>query len=89
MIWDATNLRRDFRQQIINLSHNYGALITLVIFQCEESVYFSRNQQRSHPIPEAVLHRQLELMEFPELDEAHRVTIVDEKGNTLASYGSC
>jgi predicted kinase len=89
VVWDATNLRRDFRQQIINLSLNYGALITLVIFHCEESVYFERNQQRSHPIPEAVLKRQLEIMEFPELDEAHRVIIVEEKGNILASYGNC
>lgn len=89
VVWDATNLRRDFRQQIINLSQNYGALITLIIFHCEESVYFARNQQRSHSIPKTVLNRQLELMEFPELDEAHRVIIVDELGKTLATYGTC
>jgi predicted kinase len=89
VVWDATNLRRDFRQKIINLSQNYGALITLIIFHCEESVYFARNQQRSHSIPKTVLNRQLELMEFPELDEAHRVIIVDELGKTLATYGTC
>lgn len=89
VVWDATNLRRDFRQQIISLSQNYGALITLVIFHCEESVYLERNKQRRHSIPEAVLSRQIQVMEFPEIDEAHRAIIVDEQGKTLASYGSC
>ena len=89
VVWDATNLRRDFRQQIVNLSHNYGALITLVIFHCEESLYFERNQQRRHSIPQAVLEKQLQIMEFPEIDEAHRVIIVDSQGETLASYGNC
>lgn len=89
VVWDATNLRRDFRQQIISLSKNYGALITLAIFHCEEAVYWERNQQRRHQIPEAVLRRQLQCMEFPEIDEAHRIIIIDEKGKTLASYGNC
>ena len=89
IVWDATGLRRDFRQQVISLSHNYGALVTLVIFHCPEAVYFERNRQRTHSIPEKILIRQLEQMEFPELDECHRVIVVDEIGNTLASYGNC
>ena len=89
VVWDATNLRRDFRQQIISLSHKYGALVTLVVFHCPETIYFERNQQRRHSIPENILVRQLQQMEFPELDESDRLVFVDEMGNTLASYGSC
>ncbi len=88
VVWDATNLRRDFRQQITSLGYNYGALITLVVFHCREDLYWERNQQRRYSIPEPVLARQLKIIEFPELDEAHRVIIVDERGQTLAKYGS-
>ena len=87
IVWDATNLRRDFRQQVIKIAHQYGALVTLVIFHCPEEVYFDRNRQRQHPIPEAVLDKQLNSLEFPELDEGDRTIVVDELGNTLATYG--
>ena len=83
----TTSLRRDFRQQVINIAHQYGALATLIIFHCPEDVYYERNRQRQHPIPEAVLHKQLNSLEFPELDESDRTIIVDELGNTLATHG--
>ncbi|MEO1801565.1 MAG: AAA family ATPase [Cyanobacteria bacterium J06629_2] len=87
IVWDATSLRRDFRQQVINIARQYGALVTLVIFHCPEDIYRDRNQQRQHPIPEAVLDKQLHSLEFPELDEGDRTIIVNELGNTLATYG--
>ncbi len=89
IVWDATNIRRDFRQQVINISRDYGALVTLAIFHCSEEVYFERNKQRRHSIPGNVLIRQIEQMEFPEFDEGDRILIVDENGNTLATYGDC
>jgi predicted kinase len=89
IVWDATNLRRDFRQQIISTSRQYGALITLVIFHCPETIYLERNRQRRRSIPEKVLLKQLQSLEFPELDEGDRTLIVDEHGNTLATYGTC
>jgi len=87
IVWDATSLRRDFRQQVISISRQYGALVTLVIFHCSEEVYFDRNKQRQHPIPEAILLKQLNSLEFPELDESDRTIVVDEQGNTLATHG--
>ena len=89
IVWDATNIRRDFRQQVINISRDYGALVTLVVFHCPEDVYFERNKQRRYSIPENVLARQIEQLEFPEFDEAHRTLIVDSQGETLATYGYC
>ena len=89
IVWDATNLRRDFRQQVINISRQYGALVTLVIFHCPKEIYFDRNRQRQHPIPEQVLVKQLNSLEFPELDECDRTISVDECGNTLATHGFC
>ena len=49
IVWDATNIRRDFRQQVINLSRNYGALVTLVIFHCPEGRV--RFKPRDSPLP--------------------------------------
>ena len=89
IVWDATSLRRDFRQQVINISRQYGALVTLVIFHCPEEIYFDRNRQRQHPIPEQFLLKQLNSLEFPELDESDRTIIVDRCGNTLATHGFC
>lgn len=89
IVWDATNIRKDFRQQVINLSRDYGALVTLAVFHCPEDIYVKRNQQRRHKIPEDVLLRQIEQTEFPELDEGDRILIIDERGNILARYGEC
>ena len=89
IVWDATNLRRDFRQQVISISRRYRALVTIVVFHCPETIYFERNRQRQHSIPEKVLIRQLQQIEFPELDEGDRIIIIDETGNTLANYGIC
>ena len=89
IVWDATNIRRDFRQQVINISRDYGALITLAVFHCPEDIYFERNKQRRHSIPEDVLVRQIEQLEFPEFDEGDRILIIDQNGNTLATYGGC
>jgi predicted kinase len=55
----------------------------------EEEIYFERNRQRRYSIPEEVLTKQLRSLEFPELDEAHRVLVIDSQGKTLASYGNC
>ena len=89
IVWDATSLRYDFRQQIISISRQYGALITLIIFHCPETIYLERNRQRRHSIPEEVLCQQLQSLEFPEIDEGDRTIIVDEHGNTLATHGTC
>ena len=87
IVWDATNIRRDFRQQVIKISRDYGALVTLAIFHCPEETYRSRNQQRKHRIPENVLTRQIEQMEFPEFDEGDRILTISDLGEILASYG--
>ena len=69
--------------EVINLSRNYGALVTLVVFHCPEDIYFQRNRERRHSIPEDLLVRQIEQMEFPELDEGDRTLVIYENGNTL------
>ncbi len=72
VVWDATNLRKDFRAQICALGFSYQALVTLVILQQEEAAYFEGNEKRSRSVPKDILQRQLDSLQWPTVDEAHR-----------------
>ncbi|MFC4453727.1 AAA family ATPase [Deinococcus sonorensis] len=78
VVWDATNTRRDFRRVPIGLGFDYGALVTLVVFQPPLSALFGRNPGREHAVPPQVLAQQVEHAEFPSLPEAHRTLGLDE-----------
>ena len=87
VVWDATSLRKDFRNRCAGLGFAYGALVTLVVFHCSADVCERRNRDRSDGVEPSVLRRQLEQMEWPELDEAHRVLYLDEDHDVLAAFG--
>ncbi len=78
IVWDATNIRRDLRRPIIQLGVDYHALVTLVVFQTPESELITRNRQREHPLPMAALQRQLDRLEWPYANEAHRLLFAEE-----------
>jgi predicted kinase len=73
---DATNLRRDFRSLPICLGYDYGAFVTLVVFQPTPQMARSRNASRRRSVPDEVLDRQFASAEFPYADEAHQVLFV-------------
>lgn len=74
VIWDATNTRRDGRHWVAQLGFDYGAHVTIVAFQTPPAVLLARNRKRPHPVPTAVLERQIESFEWPTADEAHALT---------------
>lgn len=78
IVWDATNIRRDLRRPIIQLGFDYHALVTLLVFQTPESELITRNRQREHALPMAVLQRQLDRLEWPYANEAHRLLFAEE-----------
>jgi len=80
VVWDATNLRADFRSPITALARDYKAHVTQVIFHLDPAEAFRRNRSRDRSVPDSVLDKQLSYLEWPDLDEAHRTLIVDEKG---------
>ncbi len=85
---DATSLRKDFRQRILRLGYDYQALVTLVCIQLSPSELWRRNQKRKNPVPEKILHSQLNSLEWPYQGEAHRTIVVGAKGEKLAdSWG--
>ena len=76
VVWDATNLRSDFRKIICDLGRDYHALVTLVVFLAPEKTIFSGNSNREYSIPNEVLLNQLDSYQFPLVDEAHYYVIV-------------
>jgi predicted kinase len=76
VVWDATNLRRDFRGVPTRLGYDYGAFVTLVVFQTDLATTRKRNTVRDRSVPDEVLQKQYASAEFPYLDEAHEVVWV-------------
>ncbi|OUS31947.1 hypothetical protein A9Q99_01960 [Gammaproteobacteria bacterium 45_16_T64] len=87
VVWDATNLRQDFRDQLYELGYAYGALVTLVVFQQSGEEYAEGNADREYSVPKQVLARQLETTEWPTPDEAHRFWIVRDR-HVICRMGS-
>lgn len=86
VIWDATNLREDFRSPITALARDYKAHVTQVIFHVEPDEIRRRNKSRARTVPGSVMDRQFDSLQWPDLDEAHRTLIVDAEG--LVRYDS-
>ncbi|WP_087024826.1 AAA family ATPase [Thaumasiovibrio subtropicus] len=83
VVWDATNLRQDFRKIIVDFGKDYHALVTLVVFSCSETALRSGNANRRYSIPDTVLTQQLSKYQFPVVDEAHEYLVIGEKGVEL------
>lgn len=89
VVWDATCLRKDFRSAVCETGFAYGALVTLVVFHLRPELCASRNKSRPHPVAKAVLASQLEQWEWPEVDEAHRLIVVDGNHQVRGAFGIC
>ncbi len=89
VVWDATSLRREFREAVISTGYDYGALTTIVAFQQPIRAYHARNRARPHAVPPRVLDDQLDGLEWPEADEAHRLLVLDGAGRARGGAGFC
>ncbi len=86
-VWDATSLRKDFRGKIANIVNDYGGMVTFIVFHSDLESYHKRNRSREYAIPTAALSSQIERMQWPDLDEAHRVLYLNEASEVRASFG--
>jgi len=87
VIWDATNLRQDFRSIICTLSTDYHALVTLAVFLMSESLIERKNRDRKHSVPNDVLKNQIKRYQFPLLNEAHQYMVLDGDGEVVYRSG--
>lgn len=70
VVWDATNTRKDFRDQLITLCHRYNALTELHVLLSKESKIRIQNKNREFNVPEEVITRQINKFQFPDRNEA-------------------
>ena len=77
-VWNATNVSRQVRGQIVRLLADYGARVRIVYVEVPEERLLRQNGQRAAPVPQAVLERLLDRWEVPDRTEAHRVEWVVE-----------
>ena len=82
VIWDATNLRTDFRSVVCGLGRDYYALVTLVVFILSEKKIYKNNRSRTYSVADSVLQKQLTKYQMPLLSETHQYQVVDADGKT-------
>ncbi|MEQ1571875.1 MAG: AAA family ATPase [Myxococcota bacterium] len=87
VVWDATNLRADFRRPLVQLARAYGASTTLVVVHRTTAAIRAGNRGRAHPVDARVLADQLDRYQWPEEDEADRVLVVGEGTGELYRAG--
>jgi predicted kinase len=72
-VWNATNITRQMRAQLIDLFVTYGAYVRLVYVESPYAAWKKQNSQREMAVPEKVLSRLLQKLEVPQPSEAHEV----------------
>ena len=87
VVWDATNLRKDFRSVSCTLGRDYHALVSLIVFLLPENQVYKRNLKRARNVPNEVLQKQLRSYQFPLLSEAHQTQVVDLNGEVQFRSG--
>ena len=77
VIWDATNLRKDFRSRIIGTAVNYGAYTRIVSFMLPESKLRDRNLARAgNGVAVDVIEKMVTSFQRPEIGEAHELVVI-------------
>ncbi len=78
-VWNATNITRLMRQQLVDLFVLYDAKVKIVYVEKPYDVWRKQNRSREHMLPEDVLDKMLAKLEIPQLTEAHEVEYIIEE----------
>lgn len=78
-VWNATNITRLMRQQLVDLFVLYDAKVKIVYVEKPYDVWRKQNRSREHMLPEDVLDKMLAKFEIPQLTEAHEVEYIIEE----------
>ena len=72
-VWNATNITRAMRRQLVGLLRDYHARVRIVYVETAWGELLRRNRARAAPVPETVLRRLAEKLDVPDLTEVHQV----------------
>jgi predicted kinase len=76
-VWNATNVTRRTRDELIDLFTVYKGKVTLVYLDTPVQRVIAQNRDRIRQVPENVIYRFLEKMEPPDPTEALRLIVVE------------
>jgi predicted kinase len=71
--WNATNVTRMLREQLVDFFVSYGARVRIVYLDAPLAMIFHRNKNRSASVPETVMSKLLDKLDVPDMTEAHMV----------------
>jgi predicted kinase len=80
VIWNATNLSRPLRRQLIDFFAGYRARVRIVCLVAPLATTLQRNRGRGRQVPERVILRMLDSFDLPDATEAHEVRYVVSEG---------
>ena len=73
-VWNATNIYRNLRWQLITLFQSYGAKVRIVYLEVPYKRLISQNQNREFPVPNKVLEKMIWKLDVPAPWEAPTVS---------------
>lgn len=75
-VWNATNITKKLRQEVIGLCANYNAKIKIVYVEVPYEKLLLQNKKRKRNVPEDAIIRMLDKLEVPDKTEAHSIEYI-------------
>jgi predicted kinase len=75
-VWNATNVTRLLRGQLIDFFAAYHARVRVVYLEAPFDEVLRRNVERPNHVPESIIYQLMRKLEVPDLTEAHQVEYV-------------
>lgn len=72
-VWNATNVSRPLRKQVVDLCADYDARVKIVYLEVPHRVLIEQNREREGRVPRAVIAKLLGKWSVPDETEAHAV----------------
>jgi putative nucleotidyltransferase with HDIG domain len=74
-VWNATNVTRQMRDQLVRLAAGYNARVRIVYLEAPYQEILRRNRSRGNAVPVGVIDRLIHRLEVPDLTEAHVISV--------------
>ena len=72
-VWNATNVSREIRKQVVDLMAAYDARVRLVYVEASHDAFLEQNRNRSSAVPGSAIERIMDRWEVPDPTEAQDV----------------
>jgi predicted kinase len=77
-VWNATNITRTLRLQLVELFSSYGAKVKIEYLEVPYAKLLLQNKNREYVVKQNIIHRMINKLEVPAQWEAHEVSYIVE-----------